>query len=116
MFAIGTGASSSPRITRLLRALLISNFAVLLALIGPGSRHELYLKMRTVGVAHIIVGAVQVWIIAATILATILFITMLCSDALVPRRPTKLDWSLFISWWIAVALCCMYVFMIGMGG
>ena len=120
MFAIGTGAktSSNARMTKLVRVLLASNFVVLLALIGPGSSHELYVKMRRVGVAHIIVGAVQIWVVAATMLATILFIMMLFSrrEEFPPRRPTKLDWALFLGWWIVIALCCMYAFMMGLGG
>ena len=112
----GTRTSSTGRTPRLIRFLLISNFIVLLASVGPGSSHELYLKMRTLGFAHIIVGAVQFWVVAATVITTVLFIAMLFSKRGAPRRLTKLDWSLFLGWWIMVAMYCMYAFMMGTGG
>jgi len=104
--------------TRLARGLLITNFVLLLALIGPGSSHSLYLTERRLGVAHIIVRFLQVWFIASTILATVLFIQVLASKSAVPQRPrpTRLDWSLLLGWWTVLALCCIFVFMMGMGG
>ena len=102
----------------LLRVLLISNFIVLFVLIGPGSSHQLYLKTRALGLAHIIVKAVQLWVLAATGVATILFIVMLFSTAETsrPRGPTKLDWSLFLGWWVVIGMGAMFAFMMGMGG
>ena len=111
-------ASRIPKQSKLLRVLLIINFIVLLALIGPGSSHELDLKLRRLGIENLIVRAVQFWVVCATFLATLLFIQMLVSksETLPPRSPTKLDWTLFLGWWIVIALCCMYAFMMGMGG
>jgi len=49
------------------------NFVVLLALIGPGSSHELDLKLRRLGVEAIIGRGVQFWLVASTITARVLF-------------------------------------------
>ena len=49
----------TPRGTTFVRVLLIVNFVVLLALIDPGSSHELDLKLRRLGVEAIIGRGVQ---------------------------------------------------------
>ena len=102
----------------ILRVLLISNFIVLFAVIGPGSSHQLYLETRALGLAHVIVKAVQLWVLAATGGTTILFIVMVFSktETSRPRKPTKLDWSLFLGWWVVIAMCVVSAFMMGMGG
>jgi hypothetical protein len=84
--------------TKLLRVLLLINFALLLLLIGPGSSRQLYLVGRRMG--------------------TVLFIRMLISrsQSLPSQSLTKLDWALFLSWWFVVAICCMFAFVMGMGG
>lgn len=99
----------------LLRVLLIINFILLVALIGPGSSRQLYLAAKRVGIAHFITYFLQVWFIGSTILATILFIRMLVSKSRI-LKPTKLDWGLFLGWWSIAACVCAFAFMMGMGG
>src|SRR5215471_19573697 len=87
------GLTSNTRIgTRLPRVLLITNFVLLLALIGPGSSHSLYLTETRLGVAHIIVRFLQVWFIASTIPATLLFIRLLASKSAVPNDQGPQGW------------------------
>jgi hypothetical protein len=104
--------------TKLLRVLLLINFAFLLLLIGPGSSHQLYLVERRMGLANIITHSFQFWFVGSTIVVTVLFIRMLFSrsQSLPSRSLAKLDWALFLSWWFVVAICCMFAFMMGMGG
>jgi hypothetical protein len=110
--------SSAARGTQLIRVLLMINFALLLALIGPGNNRRLYLAGRRMGIAHIVTHSLQFWFIGSTVVVTALFIRILLSTpkALRTSSPTKLDWALFLSWWFVVALCCMFAFMMGMGG
>jgi hypothetical protein len=107
--------SSAQRGTKHVRVLLIINFLLLLALIGPGNSHRLYLAERRLGLAHIIVQSLQFWFVAATVLVTVLFVRMLVSKS-EAQRPTKLDWALFLGWWFVVAILCLFAFMAGMGG
>lgn len=105
-------AVKSPKVVRVL---IIINFFLLLALIGPGSSRQLYLAAKRVGIAHFITYFLQVWFIGSTILATILFIRMLVSKSRI-LKPTKLDWGLFLGWWSIAACVCAFAFMMGMGG
>lgn len=104
--------------TKLLRVLVFINFVLLVALIGPGNSRQLYLGLRRMGRAHIIVHSLQVWFVGLTVIVTILFIRMLIlrSKALPSQNPTKLDWTLFLGWWLVVLACCVLAFMVGMGG
>ena len=99
--------------------MLVINFVLLLALIGPGNSRELYLAERRMGLAHFITHSVQLWFVGSTVVVTALFIRMLVLRSKVAQAeqsPTKLDWVLFLSWWFVLAVCCMFAFMIGMGG
>lgn len=100
---------------QLLRVLLIINFVVLVALIGPGSSHQLYLAGKRIGIAHLITYSLQGWFIGSTVIATVLFIRKLVSKSGI-LKPTKLDWGLFLGWWSIVACLCAFAFMMGMGG
>jgi hypothetical protein len=104
--------------TKLLRVLVFINFVLLVALIGPGNSRQLYLAERRTGLAHIIVHSLQVWFVGSTVIVTVLFIRMLVfrSKALRSQNPTKLDWTLFLGWWFVVVACCVFAFMVGMGG
>lgn len=97
------------------RVLLIINFILLLALIGPGSSHQLYLAERRIGIANLIVRSMQLWFVGSTIIATILFVRMLVVKPKIVQ-PTKLDWGLLLGWWSVIALLCAFGFMMGMGG
>jgi len=102
----------------LVRTILITNFLLLFLLVGPGNSRQLYLVENRLGIAHVIVFSFQFWLIASTILATVMFVRILSSrsEAWRTQRPTKLDWTLFLSWLLLVAIFCSFAFMTGMGG
>jgi len=111
--------SPARRSVQLLRILLVINFVLLLALIGPGNSRELYLAERKMGLAQIITQSLQLWFVGSTVVVTALFIRLSVLRSkmlLVSQSPTKLDWALFLSWWFVVAICCMLAFIMGMGG
>jgi hypothetical protein len=110
--------SSAARGTQLIRVLLLIDFALLLALIGPGNNRQLYLAERRMGIANIVTHTLQFWFIGSTVVVTALFVRMLVSrpKALHTSSLKKLDWVLFLSWWFVVAICCMFAFMVGLGG
>jgi len=87
----------------LARVLLVINFVLLLALIGPGNSHQLYLAERKMGIAHLIVRFAQFWFVGSTVIATILFARIVVSKSEIPK-PTKLDWALLLGWWFVIAL------------
>ena len=104
--------------TRLIRSILILNFILLLLLLGPGSSHELDLKLRRLGVENTIVWSIQFCFVAGTILATALFILAYTSKLKLQAvaTPTRLDWILLLAWWFVILVLCLFAFMMGMGG
>ena len=109
---------SDGKVRTLARTLLITNFVVLIALVGPGSSRELYLAEKRLGIASVITYSVQAWFIISTIVAAVIFVLMIASKSEVWRaqRPTKLDWALFLCWMFLVTVVCLFAFMVGMGG
>jgi len=105
---------------RSIRIILVVNFVLILALIGPGSGHKLDLALRRAGLARIISSSLQIWFVGSTILSTALFAVALVkkSDVDLHRfsRPTKLDWVLLLTWWAALILISLFAFMMGFGG
>jgi hypothetical protein len=106
------------KMRRLTRTLLIVNFVVLLLLIGPGGSRKLYLEEKRLGIADIITYSLQFWFIASTLLSVVLFIWILVSNSEGCRaqRPAKLDWALLLGWFLTATICCLYDFMLGLGG
>lgn len=104
---------------KLIRMVLIANFVVLLALIGPGMSHELDLALRRAGVEDLIGRSLQAWIVGSTIFTT-LFASILWKKkstspgALAPTL--KFEGALLLAWWIALVGFLAYGFMLGMGG
>ena len=103
------------RTVKLLRLTLATNFILLVGLVGPGSSHDLDLKLRRLGVENIIVRIVQFWFVGATVVATVLFIRLL-RGSISSQRPTKLDLALLLIWWFVATIVCLFAFMVGMGG
>lgn len=103
--------SSKP--SKLIRILIVSDFALFALLISPlGTSRALYKAMRTSGWAGPITTAEQVWVVGTTLLATVLFFwRKFKSD-----KVTRVDGVLLLAWWIVLTLACMYAFMMGMGG
>ena len=102
----------------LTRALLIVNCVLLLLLIVPGSSHTLYVAEKRLGIANIIDYSWKICFIASAILSVGLFIWILVSKSKGWRKqgPTALDWALLIGWLLAIAILCLYAFMLGLAG
>jgi hypothetical protein len=108
-------------VATLTRITLIINFFLLLALIGPlGRSRSLYIAERRAGIAAPITLALQVWFVGSTLFVSGLFLWRLLrrSDTAVHKRlrPTMLDWTLFLAWWIVLIAACLFAFVTGMGG
>jgi hypothetical protein len=105
---------------KLIRIVLIANFFVLLALMGPGMSHELDLALRRARVENLIGRSLQVWIVGSTMFTTALFASILWKkkgtspDALAPNL--KFEGALLLAWWLALVGILAYGFMLGMGG
>jgi hypothetical protein len=103
----------SPKPSKLIKILIISDFALFALLISPlGTSRALYKAMKTSGLAGPISTAEQIWVVATTLLSTALFFwRKFKSDGV-----TRIDGILILTWWIVLAFACMYAFMMGMGG
>lgn len=94
MIRFGSNANEMAKLTRIP---LIINFVLLLALLGPGSSHELYAAEKRAGITGPIALAFQIWVVGSTLFVTGLFARRLLRGQ--SLRPTNLDWSLFLTWW-----------------
>jgi hypothetical protein len=65
--------STAAKGTQLIRVLLLTNFALLLTLIGPGNNRQLYLAEKRMGIAHIVTHSLQLWFIGSTAVVAVLF-------------------------------------------
>lgn len=105
---------------KLIRIVLIANFVVLLAPIGPGMSHELDLALRRTGIEDLIGRSLQAWIVGSTMFSTVLFASILRKEKRTPPgalAPTlKFEGALLLAWWIALVGFLAYGFMLGMGG
>jgi hypothetical protein len=108
------GETDINAMAKLTRIPLVINFVLLLALVGPGSSHELYSAGKRVGVTGPLTLAFQVWVVGSTLFVTGLLVWRLLRHP--SLRPTKLDWSLFLNRWAVVIAVCLFAFMMGMGG
>jgi hypothetical protein len=108
------------KVAKLIRIPLTINFVLLLALIGPGRSHALYIALKKAGVAAPITLALQVWVVGSTVVVTGIFLWRLLRRSDIPVQkpviPTMLDWTLFLAWWIVLIAVCLFAFMMGMGG
>ena len=104
----------------LVRVLLIANFAVMLALIGPGRSHELDLVLRREGLEDLIGRSIQVWIVGSTVIATTLFLILAWKRTKMEPSDTlpriRFEGTLLVAWWVALLGVLAYGFMLGMGG
>jgi hypothetical protein len=113
-----TGQTLSSRSWRIvLRTLLIINFTLLVILVGPGNSRKLYLAEKRLGVADMIVHSLQFWFVVSTLFVTVLFAGLVISksETLRSQRPTKLDWALFLCWFVLATIVISLAFMTGMG-
>jgi hypothetical protein len=85
---------------------------------GPGSSHELDLKLRRLGIENIIGRGMQFWFVASTIIATALFGFVLWKNRreALPITSVRFEGIMLLSWWLALLGICAYFFMLGMGG
>jgi hypothetical protein len=121
MAAIDTANSYSTRLrgATLLRVLVGVNFAIFLVMISPiGTSRELYKSLKDSGLANAIFRSMQVWVVASTLIATVLFGLIIWNlrRAGLPVRTLRLEAILLVAWWLTLLLLCGYAFMLGMGG
>ena len=104
----------------LFRVPIIINFVLLVLLIGPGNSRKLYQALGGAGLANLIILAIQLWVVGATLFATALFVWRQFKksnpETKQPAKGTKQDGVLLLTWWIVLILACLYAFNMGMGG
>lgn len=104
----------------LIRIILIVNFLILLAMVGPGRSRELDLALRRAGIEDLIGRSMQVWIVGSTIFTTALFARIQWKRKRAPlgapAAKVRVEGSLLLLWWLALIALMAYGFMLGMGG
>ena len=105
---------------RLVRILLLINFAVLLALLGPGRSHELDVALRRMELENLIGRFIQVWLVGSTLLASALFVVIVWTRRKTEPAGTlpqiKFEAVLLLAWSVILLGLMAYGFMFGMGG
>lgn len=113
---------TSQTVTRLVRTVIVINFALLLLLLSPlGHSHRLYETVRGAGIADVAFAVLLAWVIGSTLLVTALSVWRRLKASGAPKekletRARALDDVLIAGWWIGLVLVCAYAFMMGMGG
>jgi hypothetical protein len=120
---------SGPRLTtqvagpsKALRLILLINFLLVAAWLGPLGSERLYRALRSAGLAGTEVLLEQIWIIASTLVATALFIRELIGRSRRraggerASRSLAIDGVLLFAWWATLIGICGYAFMLGMAG
>lgn len=120
---------SGPRLTtrvagssRALRLILLINFLLVAAWLGPLGSERLYRALRSAGLAGTEVLLEQVWVVASTLTATALFIREIIGRSrrkASGERASKslaIDGVLLFVWWATLLGICGYAFMLGMAG
>jgi hypothetical protein len=114
-------ASPAMRSRAIVRAILYPNFFLFALFVIPTTHHWVdlgFLAMRSIHLEDAVGRSMQVWIVASTILATVLFGLVVWKNrrAASPIRSIRFDGILLLTWWIALLGVCAYGFMLGMGG
>ena len=106
-----------------LRAILCANFLLSLLFVVPITHNWvdqafLALRSKSIELEDFVGHSLQVWIVASTIIATVLFGLMLWNNrrATPPVRSIRFDGFLLLTWWLTLLGACAYGFMLGMGG
>src|SRR3954466_16420108 len=108
-----TGTANSnlirPRGACLLKILIAINFVILLVLISPvGTSHELYKAYRESALLQGVTTFIQIWVVASTIVATVLFGFMLwkAHRAGLSVRSLRFEGILLLAWWVTILAAC----------
>jgi hypothetical protein len=105
----------------IVRVILYANFFLFALFVIPTTHHwvdRAFLAMRSIHLEDAMGRSMQVWIVASTVLVTVLFGLVAWKNrrAASPLRPILVDGILLLTWWIVLLGVCAYGFMIGMGG
>jgi len=106
---------------RIVRAILSANLFLFVLFVIPATHHWVdrgFFALRSINVEDVVGLSLQTWLVASTIVATLLFglIALKNRTSGKPVRSLKPEGILLLSWWIIVVGACAYGFMLGMGG
>lgn len=104
----------------LIKVIVILNFLILVAALGPGRSHQFDLVLRRAAIEDLIGYSMMVWILGSTIFVSALFALMLWKKTRMPSGAVtvklKLEGFLVLLWWVTILGFMAYGFMLGMGG
>jgi len=105
----------------IVRAILYADFFFFALFIIPVTHHwvdQALLALRSVNLEEVVGRSMQVWIVASTIIATVLFVLMLWKNrrAALPITAVRFEGILLLTWWLTLLGLFAYGFMLGMSG
>jgi len=103
------------------RAVVYANFFLFALFVIPITHQwvdHVFLALRRINLEKVIGRSMQVWIVASTIIATVLFGLMLRKNrrAAMSITPVRFEGILLLLWWLTLLGTCAYGFMLGLGG
>lgn len=118
---IAGSAESIAKVARLITVLVIVNFVLLLVSLGPGRNHNIDLALRNAGVEDLIGRLWQVWTIASTLVASVLFAIVLWRRRNTPElkavsSTVGLEGVLLLAWWATICGLLTYGLVLGTSG
>jgi hypothetical protein len=105
----------------IVRTILYANFFLFALFVIPTTHHWVdrgFLVLKAIHLEDAVGRSMQLWIVASTIIATVLFGLGIRKNrrAEGPTRSMRFDGILLLAWWVALLGVCAYGFMLGMGG
>jgi hypothetical protein len=103
------------------RAILYANFFLFALFVMPITHHWIdhgFLALKSINLEEVVGRSMQVWIVASTIIATVLFGVMLWKyrRSALPITAVRFEGILLLTWWLTLLGFLAYGFMLGMGG
>jgi len=107
------------------RIITLINFLVLCLIVWPlnAKEEEKVLNvLRRTGTGDLVLGALQVWVVASTLIATVLLLRRIVGRSRGVRplhaasKGLVVDTVLLVAWWVVLVGMCAYAFMLGMAG
>jgi hypothetical protein len=102
------------------RAILYANFLLFALFVVPMTHHwvdEAFLALGRINLEDVVGRSMQVWVVASTMMATVLFGAMYWKHRKeASSMAFRFEGMLLLTWWVTLVGICVYAFSLGMGG
>ncbi len=102
------------------RAILYANFLLFALFVAPMTHHrvdEAFLALGRINLEDVVGRSMQVWVVASTMMATVLFGAMYWKHRKeASSMAFRFEGMLLLTWWVTLVGICVYAFSLGVGG